>query len=899
MDIFIPISLLFLLKFVTCFTDFPSLMIANATMVFIIERPFYERKILFEETGNQKKDSYERSVATFTGVLTKVVREKMKTTGLLIVVYDDIETNLARDYTIILSVATCSTTWRLFRRARKEKLVHLALTDSNCPRLPNDGGISIPLIQPGKELPQIFYDLRNFQQLKWNQVHIIYDEVVQKDEIGQVSKAFTNDLFQSKYKLATHYLYFLKTASSNAMTKHRLKKLLGNFPRFRSIDENFLIIISYKLIPLFLECARVQKMLHPDSQWLFVIPDMPENLRRNISFLQDYLEEGENIAFLYNKTNLKNIQNNEKCRNKPVCYAKEIVGALAIAIENALSMEIELFNSTTEEEFESLGITKSTRSKEIIKLMRSELFNGTRLLNHSVACGQCIKWILVSALTWGNRIGPDSQFQAYELKETGIWMIDSGFKLNDHIFPHIINGFLGKSLPVVTYHNPPWQFKKIKQHSTGVNETKWDGFIFDIMEELSRVLNFTLKIIVIDSSPEIMASKNDTKKSAMSAAEKVPDEVTALVRKREVFMAACAYTNGIYHDDTALNFTIPLTVQTYGLLTPKPKPLSRVLLFTMPYSMEAWACIASSIILVGPILFIVHAYSPRRDYDPENPLKENLGTLASPLKCMWYIYGALLQQGGMNLPKTDGARLIVGTWWLVVMIIVATYSGSLVAFLTFPKMEATILTIDDLLQRQAEFTWSLPAGSFFETFLSINNNEDILNYRQLLPDHEPHAEKHNTVSYRKNIERVKKEKHAVIDWTNALKISARNEYINDGVCHFALGTNILALEEPIAMIVPAHSPYLNLINVQLRRMHESGLINKWIRSWISTKDECSDNNGYNQEASNHKVDLHDMQGIFFVLFFGYLISSIFLGFEFYRYQRKVAKERKLIHPFLE
>lgn len=72
----------------------------------------------------------------------------------------------------------------------------------------------------------------------------------------------------------------------------------------------------------------------------------------------------------------------------------------------------------------------------------------------------------------------------------------------------------------------------------------------------------------------------------MSAAEKIPEDVTELVRSKSVFMAACAYTVGIYRKDPTINFTLPITIQTYGLLTSKPKPLSRALLFASPYSNE-------------------------------------------------------------------------------------------------------------------------------------------------------------------------------------------------------------------------------------------------------------------------------------------------------------------------
>lgn len=50
-------------------------------------------------------------------------------------------------------------------------------------------------------------------------------------------------------------------------------------------------------------------------------------------------------------------------------------------------------------------------------------------------------------------------------------------------------------------------------------------------------------------------------------------------------------------------------------------------------------------------------------------------------------------------------------------------------------------------------------------------------------------------------------------------------------------------------------------------MHESGLMNKWISEQIPTKDKCSDSL-INQGIEERKVNVMDMQGIFFVLFMG-------------------------------
>ena len=67
--------------------------------------------------------------------------------------------------------------------------------------------------------------------------------------------------------------------------------------------------------------------------------------------------------------------------------------------------------------------------------------------------------------------------------------------------------------------------------------------------------------------------------------QKIPDKVIDLIHNKKVFFAACAYT--VYENrKTLINYTIPVSMQTYALLAPKPKVLSRALLFIAPFSNE-------------------------------------------------------------------------------------------------------------------------------------------------------------------------------------------------------------------------------------------------------------------------------------------------------------------------
>lgn len=55
--------------------------------------------------------------------------------------------------------------------------------ESDCPRLPIDQAVTVPLITIGEELPQIVLDLRTFSAYQWKSAVIIYDKTLGKMHI--------------------------------------------------------------------------------------------------------------------------------------------------------------------------------------------------------------------------------------------------------------------------------------------------------------------------------------------------------------------------------------------------------------------------------------------------------------------------------------------------------------------------------------------------------------------------------------------------------------------------------------------------------------------------------------------------------------------------------------------
>lgn len=120
--------------------------------------------------------------------------------------------------------------------------------------------------------------------------------------------------------------------------------------------------------------------------------------------------------------------------------------------------------------------------------------------------------------------------------------------------------------------------------------------------------------------------------------------------------------------------------------------------FLMPLSLPVWLYIGVAIFVLTILLVFLGRMSPDEWTNPhpcnlESNERENIWIVQN---CTWLVIGSLMGQGCDILPKGVATRLVCGMWWFFALIMLASYTANLAAFLTNERMESTIENVEQL-----------------------------------------------------------------------------------------------------------------------------------------------------------------------------------------------------------
>lgn len=424
--------------------DFPSLLTANASIAIILDREYLDTQ-------------YEGVLAQIKVIIERVLREDLKNGGLIVSYYSWTRINLKKDFTAVLSVANCEDTWNIFRDAQKESLLLMAMTEPDCPRLPYDEAIMIPMMTPGEELPQVILDAKAQHSVAWKSAVLLYDTTFDRDMISRCVIALSRDFPDESglVKPLSVTIYRIKETAHEWDRRKYIRELLKTLP-VQFIGKNFMVLVTTKLMQTIMEVARDLRMVDTFAQWLYVVSDTNYQVN-NISSILPLVDEGTNIAFIYNFT-----RSGDDCSGGVKCHANELLRSFVLGLSKAIKEEGAIYGQISDEEWEIIRSTKKERRDSVLQYMND-------MLTKSSKCSNCTTWRVETVENWGKRYDESIAFtddetsavalrkieqdaSATKLLIVGSWNPLNGLRMDDVLFPHISHGFRQKNFHIITYH---------------------------------------------------------------------------------------------------------------------------------------------------------------------------------------------------------------------------------------------------------------------------------------------------------------------------------------------------------------------------------------------------------------------------------------------------------------
>ncbi|XP_037792822.1 glutamate receptor 1-like [Penaeus monodon] len=322
-----------------------------------------------------------------------------------------------------------------------------------------------------------------------------------------------------------------------------------------------------------------------------------------------------------------------------------------------------------------------------------------------------------------------------------------------------------------------------------------------------------------------------------------------MVHREEVEFAVGPFTI-TPERETVCDFSWPVHSDNLALIMVRPGLQNDVSGFLKPFSWVVWLLVMVSVLGIGAAMFGIERGEEKVFSFSEKNLMR---------KVTQWVLQTLTQESSDWLPRKDGGRLLVSTWLCV--LVSCLYSG----ILRHADVLVTIPSTPGLTSAQDDLPWRLEAGSMMPKFL-MESGDPV---RQKVVTHSSGTFP-DCWAARQAIARG--EFAALCDETSMRKS------ITTGKCHLYIASQKVFTNAMMAMAFKSNSTYLPNINKVIRKVKESGLLERWMASQITNTSQCLRPPSSDRRDGIEALDLEAFSGPLLVLAGGMAASFlVFVG----------------------
>ncbi|XP_020799514.1 glutamate [NMDA] receptor subunit 1 [Drosophila serrata] len=406
------------------------------------------------------------------------------------------------------------------------------------------------------------------------------------------------------------------------------------------------------------------------------------------------------------------------------------------------------------------------------------------------------------------------------------------------------------------------------------NEFCCRGYCIDLLIELSKRINFTYDLAL---SPDGQFGHYILRNhSGMTLRKEWTGLMGELVNERADMIVAPLTINPERAE--YIEFSKPFKYQGITILEKKPSRSSTLVSFLQPFSNTLWILVMVSVHVVALVLYLLDRFSPfgRFKLSHSDSNEEKALNLSS---AVWFAWGVLLNSGiGEGTPRSFSARVLGMVWAGFAMIIVASYTANLAAFLVLERPKTKLSGINDARLRNTmeNLTCATVKGSsvdmYFRRQVELSNM-----YRTM--------EANNYATAEQAIQDVKKGKLMAFIWD-----SSRLEYEASKDCELVTAGELFG-RSGYGIGLQKGSPWTDAVTLAILEFHESGFMEKLDKQWIfhgHVQQNCE-----LFEKTPNTLGLKNMAGVFILVGVGIAGGVGLIIIEVIYKKHQVKKQKRL------
>ncbi|CAF3093180.1 unnamed protein product [Rotaria socialis] len=408
------------------------------------------------------------------------------------------------------------------------------------------------------------------------------------------------------------------------------------------------------------------------------------------------------------------------------------------------------------------------------------------------------------------------------------------------------------------------------------------GYCIDLLQELSKNLSFVYTLhLVADNKYGSYEKEGDDKHKRWDGM------IGELINYQADMIIAPLTISPERAED--IEFTKPFKYQGITILVRKSTSTSNLASFLQPFKEALWMMVLLSVHVVAVVLYLLDRFSPFGRFRFSSQQKSERGNgpaievnpeedALNLSRALWFTWGILLNSGiGEGTPRSFSARVLGMVWAGFAMIMVASYTANLAAFLVLDRPEASISGINDARLRNPQdgFTYATVKGSSVDMYFKRQVELSTM-YRTM--------ESKNYLTAEDAITDLRDGKLKAFIWD-----SPRLEYEAAQDCDLVTAGELFG-RSSYGIALRKKDAWINPLSHTILSFHEKGFMETLDNQWIFSKGmkQCSD-----RSSSPATLGVNNMLGVFLLVAGGIFAGFFLLAIEIAFKRRKERRENEM------